>query len=53
VLTDTTAQARELARLAEIEEWGGMSEVHEDQREIDATLGAGRMEYGLLTIWWD
>ena len=53
ILTRTRAQARELARIAEEEDWAGQIELHEDQHEVDNALGSGRREYGLLSIWWD
>jgi hypothetical protein len=53
VLTPTHAQARELARIAEDEEWSGEVYVHQNQEEIDRALGTGRDEYGLMTVWWD
>ena len=53
VLTENHAQARELARIAEAEDWGGEVYVYENQDDIDGALGMGRDEYGLLTIWWD
>ena len=36
VLTDTHEKARELARIIEEEDWGGMVQVFEDQEEIDS-----------------
>ena len=53
VLTETWAQAGQLARIAEEEDWGGEVYVHKSQEEIDRALGTGRDEYGLLTVWWD
>src|SRR5215471_14703617 len=53
VLTRTHDDARELARLAEEEDWGGEVRVYEDQQEIDRALGTGRQGYGLLSVWWD
>ena len=53
ILTRTHAHARELARIAEEEDWFGMVYVHDDQKQIDNALGAGRREYGLVTVWWD
>jgi hypothetical protein len=53
ILTQTHALARELARIAEEEDWAGEVRVYEDQKEIDRTLGTGRQEYGLLSVWWD
>ena len=53
VLTETWQQARELARIAEEEEWAGEVYVYGNQDEIDRALGTGRKEYGLLHIWWD
>jgi len=53
VLTRTRADARQLAQMAEAEEWGGMSRIYEDQTAMDNALGTGRQEYGLLSIWWD
>jgi hypothetical protein len=53
LLTRTRAQARQLARIAEEEDWGGEVQVFENQEEIDRALGTGRQEYGLMSVWWD
>jgi hypothetical protein len=53
VLTRTHEQARQLARIAEEEDWGGEVRVFDDQPEIDRALGTGRQEYGLMSVWWD
>ncbi len=53
VLTRTHEQARQLARIAEEEDWGGEVRVFDDQQEIDRALGTGRQEYGLMSVWWD
>jgi hypothetical protein len=53
VLTRTRALARELARIAEEEDWAGEVRLYEDQKEFDRALGTGRREYGLLSVWWD
>jgi hypothetical protein len=53
VLTPTHAQAHELARIAEEEDWAGEVYVDTNQEEIDRALGTGRDEYGLMTVWWD
>jgi hypothetical protein len=53
ILTQTHALARELARIAEEEDWAGEVRVYEDQKEIGRALGSGRREYGLLSVWWD
>ncbi len=53
ILTPSRAQAHELARIAEEEDWSGEILLHEDQKESDRALGMGRQEYGLLSIWWD
>ena len=53
ILTATRTQAEELARIAEEEDWAGEIIVYRNQDEIDRALGIGRLEYGLLSIWWD
>jgi hypothetical protein len=53
ILTRTRAQAQELARIAEDEDWAGEVRVYQKQKEIDHALGTGRHEYGLLSVWWD
>jgi hypothetical protein len=53
VLTPTRAEALQLARIIDEEDWGGEVRVVEDQKEIDYSLGVGRQEYGLLSVWWD
>ena len=53
VLTPTHAQAQELARIAEEEDWAGEVCVYKDQDEIDNALGTGRDEYGLMSVRWD
>lgn len=53
VMTETVEAARELARIVEDEEWGGEVYLPEDRDEIDSALGIGRLDYGLLSVWWD
>jgi hypothetical protein len=53
ILTANHDQARQLARIAEEEEWSGEVVLIESQDEIDGALGTGRDEYGLLYVWWD
>jgi hypothetical protein len=53
ILTRTRAQAQELMRIIQDEDWGGEVQVYERQGEIDRALGTGRQEYGLLSVWWD
>jgi hypothetical protein len=53
ILTRTHEQARQLSRIFEEAEDGGMVHVYEDQREIDMALGTGRQGNGLLSVWWD
>ncbi|HET6250352.1 MAG TPA: hypothetical protein VFE47_21880 [Tepidisphaeraceae bacterium] len=51
--TATHDKARQLARIAEDEEWCGEVVLIESQEEIDGALGTGRDEYGMLYVWWD
>jgi hypothetical protein len=54
ILTRTPEQARQLARIAEEEDWGGDEvQVFDNQQETDRALGTGRRGYGLLSVWWD
>lgn len=53
ILTPTREAAKELANIAEDEEWCAETVVYEDQAVMDNALGVGRMEFGLLSIWWD
>lgn len=53
ILTPTRQAADQLAKIAEDEEWGGEVQVYKDRAEIDRALGAGRQEFGLLSVWWD
>jgi hypothetical protein len=53
LLTPTRRETEQLRQIAEEEDWGGEVQVYEDQAEIDRALGAGRMEYGLMSVWWD
>jgi len=53
ILTESHVQARELARLAEEDDWAGEVYVYENQEQIDRALGTGRDKYGLLSVWWD
>ena len=54
ILTAKREQAVQLARIIEEEDWGGEKPiVYDDQEEIDSSLGVGREEYGLLSVWWD
>lgn len=53
ILTKGKERARQLAQIAESEEWCGEIAVHEDVEETDRALGVGRQDYGLVSIWWD
>jgi hypothetical protein len=54
ILTRTREQARRLERIVEEEDWGAdVVRVYDDQQEIDRSLGTGRQEYGLVSVWWD
>jgi hypothetical protein len=53
ILTPTRELARELARIADEEDWAGEIQLHEDLPETDNALGTGRQTYGLLSVWWD
>ena len=53
ILTETREQARQLLQIIKEEDWGGEVWTVEEQEEIDAALGTGRQEYGLVQVWWD
>jgi hypothetical protein len=53
LLTPTHRDAVQLARIAEEEGWGDEVRVYDDQAEIDRAVGAGRLGYGFVSIWWD
>jgi hypothetical protein len=53
ILTRSHDEARQLARIIGEEDWAGELQVYENQNEIDRALGAYRLGYGLLSIWWD
>jgi hypothetical protein len=53
ILTQTREQARQLARIARDEKWGGEVRAVEDRAELDRALGTTGPEYGLLSIRWD
>jgi hypothetical protein len=53
ILTQTRSQACALVQIAKHEHWAGEVVVHENQKEIDRSLGTGRREYGLMSVWWD
>ena len=53
VLTPTQLAAEQLKAVAEVEDWGGESNVYTDQEDMDRALGTGRQVYGLLSVWWD
>jgi len=53
ILTKTHDEARQLARIAEEENWFGEAHVYDDQEEVDRALGARRRGNGLLSVWWD
>ena len=53
VLTPSAESAKEMAKLAEAEDWGGEVQIHDKREETDRALGVGRQEYGLVSVWWD
>jgi hypothetical protein len=54
ILTDNIQQARQLAEIAQQEDWAADDvTVQENTEEIEMALGEGPCDYGLLTLWWD
>jgi hypothetical protein len=53
MMTPTRQAAERLAAIVDEEEWCGEVQVYKDQAEMDRSLGTGRQEFGLLSIWWD
>ncbi len=54
VMTPTPAEARQVARIAEEEQWGADEvQVYESQEALSRALGAWPTAYGLVSLWWD
>jgi len=53
ILTPSREAAERLKMVIDAEDWGGETVVHSDQEETNRSLGTGREEYGLLSVWWD
>jgi hypothetical protein len=54
VLTDNIQQARQLAEIAEQEEWcADEVTVQDNMDEVESALGEFPCDCGLLTLWWD
>ena len=54
VLTRTLHQAKQLAEIAEEEEWQADDVVvYENQRELAEMLGSSRPDCYVVTFWWD
>jgi hypothetical protein len=52
ILCSDTARARQLAEIVESEDWGGMVLVHDNEEEVQRSLGTGR-RYAIVSVWWD
>lgn len=54
VLTEDVARARQLAAVAENEDWDADEVlVQENEEELSRALGIGPCPYRMLTAWWD
>ncbi len=53
ILCPDAVKARQLAEVAETEDWGGMVQVHDDEREVESGLGGTGRPYAVVSIWWD
>jgi serine protease inhibitor len=53
ILAPDKEAAKKLAEIFNMENWGGMVQVHDDPRDVDSALGGGREERAVVAIWWD
>jgi hypothetical protein len=53
ILTPNVEAAKKLSKIIKRAEWGGMMQLHTDQKDIDSALGSGREERAVISIWWD
>jgi hypothetical protein len=53
ILAPHKQAAHKLAEIFNMEEWGGMVSVHDDQKDVDSALGSGREDRAIVSIWWD
>jgi hypothetical protein len=53
VLCPDAASARQLAEIAESEDWGGMVLVHDDREDVERALGGTGRTYAIMSVWWD
>jgi hypothetical protein len=53
ILSRDKPAAQQLAQLFDMETWGGMVSVHDDQDDVDSALGGCRDEKAVVAIWWD
>jgi hypothetical protein len=53
VLTPDLKCAKQLARIAKTEGWGGLVLVHDDPVDVDRALGGGERGRAVVSVWWD
>jgi hypothetical protein len=53
ILCPDAASARQLADIAETEDWGGMVQVHDNEEEVESALGGTGRPYAIVSVWWD
>ncbi len=53
ILCPDAGCAHRLAAAVESEDWGGMTNVHDDEEEVESTLGGSGRGQAIVTIWWD
>jgi hypothetical protein len=53
LLCPDAASARQLGEMAEMEGWGEMVQVHDDDQEVQSALGGTGRPHAIVSIWWD
>ncbi len=53
ILTSSNEDARQLAEIFNLRQWGGMVDVHTRWEEVDNALGGAKSGQAVVSIWWD
>jgi len=53
ILCPSETMAKELAKLLDPDDSGGMTSIHADPKDVDSALGSGRETRAVVKIWWD
>ncbi len=53
ILCSNKKNAKALAKIFNMDDWGGMVQIHDDPDDVDSALGGADPGQAVVSIWWD